>query len=119
MNKLMTINNDLITLEISNVLISPEAEKKRNRLFDGTYHIQSIGSAINEVSISCNINENAKAYLDYAYRIDAPIKLNWYGKYYVGLLKAYPSIKIVVKGSNTKRLYNADIIIVIGQEGVI
>ncbi|MDY0235059.1 MAG: hypothetical protein RBR71_03485 [Gudongella sp.] len=119
MNKLVDIDNNLITREISNVLVSFDTLKIKNRLLDGTYHIQTVGEPIKVIIISCNMQEEGKLRIDDAYNIDKPIKLNWYGKYYIGLISDPPSMSIFLKGSDAKRRHAGDIKIMISSEGVI
>lgn len=119
MNKLMDIENNLITREISNVLPDLDIIKVKNRLIDGTFHSQTIGNPLKIVDITCNLNEAGRNIVSNAYIIDMPLKLEWYGKYYVGLIHDNPKWTIYVKGNNTKRVYAAQFRLAVSEEGSI
>lgn len=119
MNELVDINNNLITREISNVLPDYEVNKVKNKLLDGTYHVQSIGTPLRIVNVDCNVAEVGKSMITEAYNVDKPIRLNWYGKYYIGLIHESPKWTIYVKGNNNKRNYAAQFTIVVSEEGSI
>ena len=119
MNKLVDNDNNFITREISNVLISFDTNKIQNRLLDGTYHVQTIGDPIKVITINCNMSEDGKSRIDEAYNIDKPIRIDWYGKYYIGLINDYPNMSVYVKGSDIKRRYAVEIKLVVETEGLI
>ena len=116
---LYDIQNNLITNKISNVLPDVDVIKVKNRLLDGTYHTQTIGEPLKIFDITCNLNENGRNILINAYITDMPIKLNWYGKYYVGLIFENPQWTIYVKGNDTKRIYGAQFRLAVSEEGSI
>ena len=118
MNELLTTTNDLITREISESLISFRSNKITNTLLDGTYHVQSIGTPLKVIDITCVVNENGKSIIDAAHNEDRPIKLNWYGKYYIGIMDATtPKWSYFVKGPQNKRMYSASFTLIVDQEG--
>lgn len=119
MIKLKDINNNIITREISNVLPDIDIIKIKNRLIDGTYHLQTIGNPQKMLNIACNVSENGKSLIDNAYIIDKPLILEWYGKYYIGLIFSKPQWNIYVKGNNNKRIYGVELIIAVSGEGAI
>lgn len=116
---LFDIEDNLISREISNVLPDLDIIKVKNRLIDGTYHSQTIGQPIKILNITCNMSESGKIVMDNAYISDKPLKLKWYGKYYIGLIFDKPSWTIHVKGNDFKRLYEAQFNIAVSEEGVI
>ena len=119
MSRLLDVENNLITREISNVLPDLDIIKVRNRLIDGTYHSQTIGNPLKLVDITCNLNENGRNILSNAYIVDMPLRLEWYGRYYVGLIHENPKWTIYVKGNNTKRVYEAQFMLAVSGEGSI
>lgn len=119
MNRLLDAENNLITREISNVLPDIDILKVKNRLIDGTFHSQTIGNPMKIMDITCNLNENSRNILSNAYIVDMPLKLEWYGKYYIGLIQDNPKWNIYVKGNDTKRVYSAQFVLVVSEEGSI
>lgn len=117
MNKLVDIENNFITREISNVLKTYNSNKIKIRLLDGSYHTQSIGSEVLILTVYCNMSELGKALIDEAYIIDKPLKIYWYDKFYIGLIEDEPKWEVFVKGNNNKRMYFAEFNIVVDEEG--
>ena len=85
---------------------------------DGTYHIQSIGTASKNINITCHTSEAAKAVIDEAYIENSPVKLTRDGNYYTGLIVDAPAWQRFSKGSAETRLYTAKFIINVQSEGV-
>lgn len=116
---LFDIEDNLISREISNVLPDVDIIKVKNRLIDGTFHSQTIGNPLKILDITCNLNENGRNILSNAYIIDKPVKLKWYGKYYIGLIYENPKWTIYVKGNDKKRVYEAQFRLAVSEEGSI
>lgn len=114
---LFDIDRNLLTREISNVLPDLDVIKVKNRLIDGTYHSQTIGNPIKMLDITCYLKEDAKNIVANAYIIDKPLRLEWYGTYYIGLIFENPKWAIHVKGNNVKRLYEAQFRLAVSEEG--
>ena len=117
MNKLLDIDNNFITNLITLAYPTYDGTKIRNRLLDGSYHIQSVGEQTKIMNIACDVTEQGKCTLDEAYNIDKPIRLEWYGKFYIGLIEEYPELDVLVKGDNNKRRYTAQFRIMVSKEG--
>lgn len=118
MTRLMTIDNNLISEKITDILISPEIIKVRNQLIDGSYHVQSIGDPHKVINISCDITEQQKTTLENAYIIDKPLRVERDDKYYIGLLQDKPTINnISISLSINSRIYSTQLIIVVNEEG--
>lgn len=83
-------NNNLITDIVSNATLVPDIIKIKNRLLDGTYHIQTIGNRIDTIQVECYVDIINKAKIDDMYTIDEPVKLLVDGKYYIGLMEDKP-----------------------------
>ena len=118
-NLLYDSEDNLITNMIADVLILPDIIKVKNRLLDGTYHIQSIGAASKNINITCYTSEAAKAVIDEAYIENIPVKLTRDGNYYTGLIIDAPTWQRFSKGSADTRLYTAKFTINVQSEGVV
>lgn len=119
MNKLLDVNNELITNLIAEAYPTYDGIKIRNKLLDGSYHIQSIGDPLKKMNIKCNVKEQGKIMIDESYNMDKPIRLEWYDKFYIGLIEEYPEWEIIVKGRDNKRIYIATLIIAVTEEGTV
>ena len=116
---LYDIQNNLITNKISNVLPDTDIVKVKNRLIDGTFHSQTIGNPLTILDITCNLNEAGRNMLCNAFIVDMPLRLEWYNKYYIGLIHENPKWTIYVKGNDTKRVYEAQFRLAVSEEGYI
>lgn len=117
--KLEDVNGNLITNLISNAIIDIDAIVIENQLLDGSYHTQTIGDPIKIVDISSDISESGRGVILNAYATGARLRLEWYGKYYVGLIKGKPKWSIFIKGNNDKRRYSVQLQIAVSEEGSI
>lgn len=116
---LFDVQSNLISNKISNILPDVDIIKVKNRLIDGTFHSQTIGNPLKIIDITCNLNEVGRNMLSNAYIIDAPLRLEWYGKYYVGLIFENPKWTIYVKGNDVKRIYEAQFRLAVSEEGTL
>ena len=117
MNKLLDSDSNSITEFVSEMLKHPDAVKVRNRLLDGSYHVQSIGNSVDVVDITCVMSEVGKTKLDDAYNQDSPVTIEWYGEYYTGPLEAEPLYEYFMKGFVDRRLYSVSFSFVVSSEG--
>jgi hypothetical protein len=117
--KLEDFNGNLITNLISNVIIDIDARVIEYPLLDGSYHVQTVGTPIRIADINCDISETGRDILLNSYAIGGKLRLEWYGKYYIGLIKGKPKWSILIKGNNDKRRYLTQLQIAISEEGSI
>lgn len=110
---------DIITNLVSDVLPTVDTNKISNRLLDGSYHIQSIGSDIMQINIVCHLTEAGKSILDRCYATDEPVKLVFYNTYYVGLIMDAPKWVKAFRGDLLRRRYTASFSMVVSEEGVV
>lgn len=110
-------NNSLISNLIHSAILNPDIIKVRNKLLDGTYHIQSVGKRVNEINIICYVDKIGKEKMDNLYVTDEPIKLVKEGKFYIGLIFEKSKWEVFSKG--TKGLYQTSFKMVVHEEGSI
>lgn len=115
MTIIKSINDDLISDRIRDVLISPEITKVKNKLLDGNYHVQSIGEPYNVIEVICELDLAQKLILEDAYVRDEPLTVDIEGVVYSGLLDKKPDISNYIVNRYTKK-YVARIAI-ISKEG--
>lgn len=114
---LYDIEDNLISDLINTAILEPEIIKIKNKLLDGTYHIQSIGSALTIIGITCYVKKTNKEKIDDLYINDEPVKLTKEGKYYIGLISDKPVWSVFTKG--TYGLYETKFKIAVSEEGSI
>ncbi len=103
MTIIKSVDDDIISNRIRDVLISPEITKVRNKLLGGDYHTQSIGEPLYIVNIICELNLSQKLILDDAYIRDEPLIAEIEGVTYSGLLDKKPDISNYIVNRYTKK----------------
>jgi hypothetical protein len=111
-------SNNLITETLSEVLPHLDSIKIKNRLLNGTYHIQTVGTAITLIDITCTVNETGKQTIDDSEAVCSPITLKRDGKYYKGLILNPPQWNNLIKGDTTRRKYTGQFTLTVTEEGV-
>lgn len=109
-------SNVMITNLVRSAMLNPSAIKVRNRLLDGTYHIQTVGGRVDTITVSCYVDKENKDKIDDMYISDEPIKLVRVdkGKYYVGLMNEKEEWS-----KFSRNLYETSFNIVVESEGVL
>lgn len=117
----LLVDGNIITEKITDYLSYKEIEKIRNKLIDGTYHIQTIGdSPLKIAQLTCILNPTGKALFEDAYVIDEPMRFEYEGNYYQGLLLDKPKWKgISINLQDNSKLYEVSFDFVVSEEGVI
>jgi len=111
---LYTTADVLITDRITAVIPGLDTIKVTNRLLDGSYHFQTIGTGVKVVSASLVATEAAKETIDTYESICTPVKVISGTKYYAGVIKEAPSWDRLAPG-----LYRASVSIVVSEEGTV
>ena len=111
------LENELITDIVDSAILNPETIQIKNKLLDGTYHIQTIGIPIIKIDILCYVDRFNKPILDSMYSIGEPIKLILNGKYYIGVIHEKSEWEIFARVKNG--LYEAQLEMVVDTEGII
>jgi len=113
--KIFDLEDNLITDLVNTAILNPDVIHIKNRLLDGTYHIQTIGEAI--TVIDCIIYADAvnKAKIDYLYTRGEPVKLDKLDKWYKGIITELGGWKVFVVGE----LYEVSFKIFVSDSGVV
>ena len=117
MSKILSSTGGLITKYVTEAIVTPRANKIYNTLLDGTNFVQTIGTPHKIALITCSLTELGKEGIDDAYMTDSPLRLEWQGKYYEGIIQEEIEYMYLSKGSVGNRLYTATFTLMIGQEG--
>ena len=107
-------NNNLITDLVRSAILNPDIIKVKNRLLDGTFHVQTIGDRLDTIKVACYTDEANKARLDDMYITNEPIKLVKENKFYVGLMDNKAEWTEFTRG-----LYETSFDLVVRSEGLI
>lgn len=82
-------SNQVITNYVTAVVPRPDVIDLKNRLLDGKYHLQNIGTAATVVSVSAVVTCAGKVLLDTAKETASQIKVTGNNKYYQGVIDEY------------------------------
>lgn len=107
--------DNLITDLVNTAILNPEAIHIKNKLLDGSNHIQTIGEPSTVIDIICYVNEVNKAKIDLMYCNGEPLKLIKKDKWYKGLITQFGKSKVFAIGE----LYEMNFKISVSSEGVI
>jgi hypothetical protein len=118
MSVLYDVDNNLITDLVNLVLPHFDAIKIKNRLLNGTYHIQTIGTPVKLMDIECTVSEDGKEAIDNIEALSSPIKLTKEGRYYLGLISDTPQCDPILKANRATRQYSCKFTLSVNEEGV-
>ena len=115
MASLYDSNDTLITDRVNVVTPGYEAIKVENRLLDGSFHTQTIGTPARVCYAELMVlSEAAKDTIDVAAGINAPLKVTGGTKYYIGTVRGAPSWDRRAPG-----IYRTSIVLLISEEGTL
>lgn len=117
MLKLKDSSDIIITEEITDYLISEDPLIIKNRLLDGTYHVQTIGSSVKKNNLTIKVNEAGKLKIDEAFAECKPLKFETNDKYYIGTIDSKPSYSYLKRENSPQ--YSIDFSMNITTEGLL
>lgn len=79
---------NLISDHIHDAIPGWDSIKIKNRLIDGSYHIQNVGEPARTLNVIISCDRTGVETLDYAEAISKPIKVVVYGKEWTGFIDA-------------------------------
>lgn len=79
---------NLISDHLHDAIPGWDSIKIKNRLMDGSYHIQNVGEPARTLKVSVSCDRAGVETLDYAEAISKPIKVIVYGKEWTGFIDA-------------------------------
>jgi hypothetical protein len=113
MANLYTSTDVLITSRVIAVIPGYDTLKVVNRLLDGSFHVQTIGTGGRVVNISLVADETSKDTIDIAESNCAPVKVTAGTKYYTGVIKEAPKWD-----RPSPDVYRTSLILLVYEEGV-
>jgi hypothetical protein len=115
MASLYDSNDTLITDRVSSVMPGYDVIKVTNRLLDGSYHVQTIGTAARIVTATFTVtSETTKDTVDLADAQATLLKVTGSSKYYTGIIKDTPSWDRLAPG-----IYRTTITLLVSEEGAV
>ena len=79
-------NNVLITRLVDSAVASPDVIEVKNRIFNGQWHVQTIGTAAWILNVKASLKSTEKDQLDAIKSVSDQLKVIFDGRYYVGLI---------------------------------
>lgn len=115
---LYDLNNNLICGSIETALDHYDTITIKNRLLNGEYHVQTIGSPLKIFDISLNVDEDERKNINYLQAIGTTVMFKRDGYYYKGLISELPTWTPKVLGEYNQRKYTGTISLMVNEEGV-
>lgn len=84
-------NGNLITELIQTATSRPDVVEIKNRLLDGSYHVQTIGEGGTLLDVEAHFTKEQKDTFDLIKRTMSEMKVIFDGKYYKGLIDGQPT----------------------------
>jgi hypothetical protein len=110
-------NNVLITEVVSSATANPDVIEITNRLLDGSYHVQTIGTYGTKVDVVAYFTVAQKLVLDGIKRTSDLIKVVFDGKYYIGLIEG--ELKWNRYPNDSELWFGTQFILLVESEGVV
>jgi len=110
-------NNELITEVVSSATSKPDVIEIVNRTLDGSYHIQTIGTAGIKVDVIAYFTSNGKQILDGIKKVSDKIKVVFDGQYYIGLIDGELTWNRIPNQSDT--WFGTQFTLLVESEGVV
>lgn len=107
----------LITNLVQSAISKPDFEEIKHRTLDGSWHIQTIGTAGTILEVKVNLTLADKEKIDSAKRTTTPLKVIFDGKWYKGIIDG--EINYDRRPFAEYPIFPADFVILINEEGVV
>ena len=120
MIKIETLQGELLSMICREVSpIRHESIQIKNKLLDGSFHLQTIGEPIRYIDFVVIANQSQAEQINLIETKGEPIKLTEYDRVFIGTLdKAIEWSRVTTGYENrNKRVYMANATIVVSQEG--
>jgi len=111
--KLYDIEDVLISDLVNSAILNLEVTHIKNKLLDGTYHVQTIGDSIDVIDVTVYVNQLNKTKIDYLYKTATPVKLVKEDKWYKGIISDLGSWEVFVK----RQLYEGSFKLYVSESG--
>ncbi len=106
-------SDNIITDRVTSVIPGYDTIKTTNRLLDGSWHTQVIGTGARFVNVRLLCNLTAKNTIDTAEATGAPVKVVGDDMYYKGIIRDAPS------WNKQYPVYETEIVLMVEEEGAV
>ncbi len=117
-DRVENLQEEVLTEAIYNLIPVLDGHKIRNKLLDGTLHIQTIGNPLKLVSLKIVSNGAGVEKINNAEFIGEPLKIFYDGDYYIGMIDSIKEWQEELFGEKDTRLYSTNIIVAVSEEGI-
>lgn len=119
MDRLEDLFNNELSIAIYDLIPSLNGNRVKNKLLDGTLHIQTIGKPSKYVSFRCVTDDNSMNTINQMEFCGQEVKVFYDNKYYIGLIDRLSNWQEEIFGEVDTRLYIANISVIVKEEGAI
>jgi len=115
----LKVGDNVITTHILKAQDGLSGNIIKTRLLDGTYQVQTIGTATKYFDINCIVTNDGKVLLDGCYAISNFLNFYLDGNYYIGILDAYPKADDTIQANDkADRWFTVALRLNVHEEGV-
>lgn len=119
MDRVEDLAENILSIAIYDLIPSLSGHKIKNKLLDGTMHIQTVGDPLSLVSFTIVADGYNMKLINQMDFIGQDIKVFYDNKFYVGLIDSLSNWQEQMFGEVDTRLYSATITIVVSGDGTI
>jgi len=110
-------NNNVLTPAVGSAVSRPDVIEIKNRLLDGSYHVQAIGDAGTLLDVVAHLTKAEKLVFDNIKRIMDPIRVTFDGRYYVGVIDGELSYERLI--NTWDPMFTVTFTLLVDEEGVV
>lgn len=119
MDRLETLNEEVLSLYIKNLIPSLKGNQVKNRLLDGSLHIQTIGEAIKIITFDIVSNDENMNRINAIEFEGEDVRVLYDDKYYIGKIDNLDDWREALFGKKEERYYVNTLEIAVSSEGII
>ena len=119
MDRVEDLFENVLSVAIYDLFPSLKGHQIKNRLLDGSLHIQTIGKPSKYVSFRCVTDDNSMNTINQMEFCGQEVRVFYDNKYYIGLIDRLSNWQEEIFGEVDTRLYTANISVIVKEEGTI
>lgn len=118
-DRLEDLFENILSIAIYDLIPSLSGHQVKNKLLDGTMHIQTIGNPIKYIKFRCVSDHYSMEQINLMEYQGQPVKIFFDDMYYIGMIDKLSEWQEQLFGEKDTRLYTANIVVAISEEGSI
>lgn len=119
MDRVEDLFENVLSVAIYDLFPSLKGHQIKNRLLDGSLHVQTIGNPIKFIRFRCVSDDCSMNIINQIEFYGQEIKVFYDDKYYIGIIDELSEWQEELFGEKDTRLYTANISVAVSEEGVI